>query len=86
MHKKVQLFFVNDLYEINSFFFLRVYIVHPNIFFTGTLPKSSKGEQLLAQFATCIVNKMALHSMGRIQMALWIPDQLLNVNNYYYII
>ncbi|CAO3628347.1 unnamed protein product [Cunninghamella blakesleeana] len=52
--------------------------VHPNIFFTGTLPKSSKGEQLLAQFATCIVNKMALHSMGRIQMALWIPDVLLN--------
>ncbi|KAI8335400.1 ribosomal RNA adenine dimethylase-domain-containing protein [Chlamydoabsidia padenii] len=50
--------------------------VNPNIFFTGTLPKSSKGEQLLAQFATCIVNKMALHSMGRIQMALWMPDQL----------
>ncbi|ORZ20720.1 ribosomal RNA adenine dimethylase-domain-containing protein [Absidia repens] len=50
--------------------------VNQNIFFTGTLPKSSKGEQLLAQFATCIVNKMALHSMGRIPMALWIPDQL----------
>ncbi|ORZ14118.1 ribosomal RNA adenine dimethylase-domain-containing protein [Absidia repens] len=50
--------------------------VHPNILFTGTLPKSAKGEQLLAQFATCIVNKMALHSIGRIQMALWIPDQL----------
>ncbi|KAI8089560.1 ribosomal RNA adenine dimethylase-domain-containing protein [Halteromyces radiatus] len=52
--------------------------VNPNILFTGTLPKSSLGEQLLAQFATCIVNKMALHSMGRIQMALWMPDQLLH--------
>ncbi|KAG0188716.1 Mitochondrial transcription factor 1 [Apophysomyces sp. BC1034] len=50
--------------------------VHPNILFTGTLPKSAKGEQLLAQFTTCIINKMAMHSMGRIQMALWIPDQL----------
>ncbi|CAO3646280.1 unnamed protein product [Cunninghamella echinulata] len=52
--------------------------VNQNILFTGTLPKTAKGEQLLAQFATCIVNKMALHSMGRIQMALWIPDQLLS--------
>ncbi|KAF7724394.1 Mitochondrial transcription factor 1 [Apophysomyces ossiformis] len=50
--------------------------IHPNILFTGTLPKAAKGEQLLAQFATCIINKMAIHSMGRIQMALWIPDAL----------
>ncbi|KAI8381147.1 ribosomal RNA adenine methyltransferase KsgA/Erm [Radiomyces spectabilis] len=50
--------------------------VHPEILFTGTLPKSSVGEQLLAQFASCIVNKMALHTLGRIQMALWMPDML----------
>ncbi|CEP13273.1 hypothetical protein [Parasitella parasitica] len=50
--------------------------VHPGIFFTGTLPKGSRGEQLLAQFMTCITNKMALFTMGRIQMALWIPDSL----------
>lgn len=50
--------------------------VHPDVFFTGTLPKGSRGEQLLAQFATCIVNKMAMHSLGRIQMAFWVPDTL----------
>lgn len=51
-------------------------IVHPDILFTGTIPKGSRGEQLLAQFATCIVNKMAMHSLGRIQMAFWLPDTL----------
>ncbi|CAO3645893.1 unnamed protein product [Mucor hiemalis] len=51
-------------------------IVHPKIFFTGTLPKGSRGEQLLAQFTTCIVNKMAMHTLGRIQMAFWVPDPL----------
>ncbi|KAI8643828.1 ribosomal RNA adenine methyltransferase KsgA/Erm [Parasitella parasitica] len=50
--------------------------VHPDIFFTGTLPKGSRGEQLLAQFMTCIANRMALFTMGRIQMALWVPDNL----------
>ncbi|GAA5797175.1 hypothetical protein HPULCUR_002554 [Helicostylum pulchrum] len=50
--------------------------VHPDILFTGTLPKGSRGEQLLAQFTTCVVNKMAMHSLGRIQMAFWIPDTL----------
>ncbi|KAI8080891.1 ribosomal RNA adenine methyltransferase KsgA/Erm [Thamnidium elegans] len=50
--------------------------VHPDLFFTGTLPKGSRGEQLLAQFTTCIVNKMAMHSLGRIRMAFWVPDTL----------
>ncbi|KAI8059100.1 ribosomal RNA adenine methyltransferase KsgA/Erm [Gongronella butleri] len=50
---------------------------HPRLLFTGMIPKSSIGEQLLAQFATCIINKMALHSFGRVQMALWLPDPLL---------
>ncbi|KAI9473402.1 MAG: ribosomal RNA adenine methyltransferase KsgA/Erm [Benjaminiella poitrasii] len=50
--------------------------VHPNILFTGTIPKTSKGEQLLAQLMTCLVNKMAIHTLGRIQMAFWIPDAL----------
>ncbi|KAG2192502.1 hypothetical protein INT47_005067 [Mucor saturninus] len=50
--------------------------VHPDVLFTGTLPKGSRGEQLLAQFATCIVNKMAMHTLGRIQMAFWVPDTL----------
>jgi hypothetical protein len=40
------------------------------------LPKGSRGEQLLAQFATCVVNKMAMHTLGRIQMAFWLPDTL----------
>ncbi|KAI9489465.1 ribosomal RNA adenine methyltransferase KsgA/Erm [Zychaea mexicana] len=50
--------------------------VHPHLFFTGTLPRSSRGEQLLAQFASCISNRMAMHSNGRIQMAMWMPEQL----------
>ncbi|CAM0142859.1 hypothetical protein VKS41_002573 [Umbelopsis sp. WA50703] len=50
--------------------------VHPEILFTGTIPKSSKGEQLLAQLFGCIINKMALHSLGRIQMAMWIPTSI----------
>ncbi|KAI7851504.1 ribosomal RNA adenine methyltransferase KsgA/Erm [Circinella umbellata] len=50
--------------------------VHPNLLFTGTLPKSAKGEQLLAQFASCISNRMAMHSIGRIQTAFWMPEQL----------
>lgn len=50
--------------------------MHPEIFFTGTLPKGSRGEQLLAQFTTCIVNKMAMHALGRVQMAFWLPDTL----------
>ncbi|KAI9254581.1 ribosomal RNA adenine methyltransferase KsgA/Erm [Phascolomyces articulosus] len=50
--------------------------VHPHLFFTGTLPKTAKGEQLLAQFASCISNRMAMHSMGRIQMAMWMPEAL----------
>ncbi|CAO0790720.1 unnamed protein product [Mucor circinelloides] len=50
--------------------------VHPHILFTGTLPKGSRGEQLLAQFTTCIVNKMAMHTLGRVQMAFWMPDTL----------
>ncbi|KAI8143708.1 ribosomal RNA adenine methyltransferase KsgA/Erm [Fennellomyces sp. T-0311] len=50
--------------------------VHPHLFFTGTLPKSVKGEQLLAQFASCVSNRMAMHANGRIQMALWMPEQL----------
>ncbi|KAI8367801.1 ribosomal RNA adenine methyltransferase KsgA/Erm [Choanephora cucurbitarum] len=41
------------------------------------IPKGSKGEQLLAQFTQCIILKMAMHSLGRIQMAFWLPDQLL---------
>ncbi|OBZ87605.1 Mitochondrial transcription factor 1 [Choanephora cucurbitarum] len=50
--------------------------IHPEILFTGIIPKGSKGEQLLAQFTQCIVLKMAMHSLGRIQMAFWLPDQL----------
>ncbi|KAI8076545.1 ribosomal RNA adenine methyltransferase KsgA/Erm [Gilbertella persicaria] len=50
--------------------------VHPEILFTGTIPKGSRGEQLLAQFTQCIITKMAMHSIGRIQMAFWLPDQL----------
>ncbi|KAH8550661.1 ribosomal RNA adenine methyltransferase KsgA/Erm [Umbelopsis sp. PMI_123] len=50
--------------------------VHKEILFTGTIPKSIKGEQLLAQLFGCIINKMALHSLGRIQMAMWIPTSL----------
>lgn len=53
--------------------------VHDEILFTGTLPKSVKGEQLLAQFASCINNKMAMHANGRIMMAMWVPDQLYHV-------
>lgn len=53
--------------------------VHPDILFTGTLPKGSRGEQLLAQFATCVANKMALHTLGRIQMAFWMTDTLYHV-------
>ncbi|ORX53647.1 S-adenosyl-L-methionine-dependent methyltransferase, partial [Hesseltinella vesiculosa] len=52
--------------------------LHPRLMFTGIIPKTSVGEQLLAQFATCIINRMALHTFGRIQMALWLPDQLLS--------
>lgn len=55
-------------------------LVHPNILFTGTLPRSSRGEQLLAQFTTCIHNKMAMHTNGRIQMLMWIPEILYTVN------
>jgi hypothetical protein len=51
-------------------------IVHPNLFFTGTLPKGSRGEQLLVQYCGCVLNKMALHTLGRIQMAFWVPDVL----------
>jgi hypothetical protein len=50
--------------------------VNPNILFTGTFPKGSRGEMLLAQFSSCVVNKMAMHSIGRVQMAFWIPDNL----------
>jgi len=50
--------------------------VHKEILFTGTIPKSVKGEQLMAQLLGCIINKMALHSLGRIQMAMWIPNSL----------
>ncbi|KAI8997693.1 ribosomal RNA adenine methyltransferase KsgA/Erm [Pilobolus umbonatus] len=50
--------------------------MHPNLLFTGTIPKGSKGEQLLAQFSSCIVNKMAMHSLGRVQMIFWVPDAL----------
>ncbi|CAO3685645.1 unnamed protein product [Umbelopsis vinacea] len=50
--------------------------VHDEILFTGTIPKSIKGEQLLAQLFGCIINKMALHSLGRIQMAMWIPTSI----------
>ena len=56
------------------------FLVHPNLLFTGTLPKSAKGEQLLAQFASCITNRMAMHSIARIQMAMWMPEQLYQVN------
>ncbi|KAI9027573.1 ribosomal RNA adenine methyltransferase KsgA/Erm [Phycomyces nitens] len=50
--------------------------INPNIFFTGTLPMTSRGEQLMAQLASCINNKMALYTMGRIEMAMWMPDIL----------
>ncbi|KAI8875102.1 S-adenosyl-L-methionine-dependent methyltransferase [Backusella circina FSU 941] len=50
--------------------------VHQDIFFTGTLPKGSRGEQLLVQYCGCVLNKMALHTLGRIQMAFWVPDVL----------
>ncbi|OAD69728.1 hypothetical protein PHYBLDRAFT_182846 [Phycomyces blakesleeanus NRRL 1555(-)] len=50
--------------------------INPNILFTGMLPMTSKGEQLMAQLATCINNKMSLYTMGRIEMAMWIPDTL----------
>ncbi|KAI8584200.1 hypothetical protein K450DRAFT_218638 [Umbelopsis ramanniana AG] len=50
--------------------------VHKEILYTGTIPKSVKGEQLMAQLFGCIINKMALHSLGRIQMAMWIPTSL----------
>jgi transcription factor 1 len=51
-------------------------IVHKEILYTGTIPKSVKGEQLMAQLFGCIINKMALHSLGRIQMVMWIPTSL----------
>ena len=54
--------------------------VHKEILFTGTIPKSVKGEQLMAQLLGCIINKMALHSLGRIQMAMWIPNSLYAVS------
>lgn len=54
--------------------------VHDEILFTGTIPKSIKGEQLLAQLFGCIINKMALHSLGRIQMAMWIPTSIYTVS------
>ncbi|KAI8990942.1 ribosomal RNA adenine methyltransferase KsgA/Erm [Mycotypha africana] len=50
--------------------------VHSELFFTGTLPKTTNGERLLAQFTGCITNKMAMHTLGRIQMAFWMTDVL----------
>ncbi|CEI93494.1 hypothetical protein RMCBS344292_07726 [Rhizopus microsporus] len=50
--------------------------VHPNLFFTGMLPRGRRGEQLLSQFVCCVHNKMAMHSLGRIPMAFWVPDLL----------
>ncbi|KAG1185673.1 hypothetical protein G6F36_006765 [Rhizopus arrhizus] len=50
--------------------------VHPNIFFTGLIPKGRKGEQLLSQFICCVNNRMAMQTFGRVPMAFWIPDQL----------
>ncbi|ORZ03494.1 ribosomal RNA adenine methyltransferase KsgA/Erm [Syncephalastrum racemosum] len=50
--------------------------VHPSLFFTGTLPKDAKGEQLLAQFASCLTNRMAMYSWGRLDAAMWMPDVL----------
>ncbi|KAI9315768.1 ribosomal RNA adenine methyltransferase KsgA/Erm [Dichotomocladium elegans] len=50
--------------------------VHPHILFTGTIPKTVKGDQLIAQFATYINNKMAMHSNGRIQMLMWMQEAL----------
>jgi hypothetical protein len=54
-------------------------LVHPNIFFTGLIPKGRKGEQLLSQFICCVNNKMAMQTFGRVPMAFWIPDQLFTV-------
>lgn len=34
----------------------------------------------MAQLLGCIINKMALHSLGRIQMAMWIPNSLYAVS------
>ncbi|KAI9262770.1 ribosomal RNA adenine methyltransferase KsgA/Erm [Sporodiniella umbellata] len=50
--------------------------VHPNIFFTGFIPKGRKGEQLLSQFICCANTKMAMHSFGRVPMVFWVPDAL----------
>ncbi|KAI7862415.1 ribosomal RNA adenine methyltransferase KsgA/Erm [Spinellus fusiger] len=50
--------------------------VRRDLLFTGTMPCSVKGEQLLAQFASCINNKMAIYTMGRIEMAMWMPETL----------
>ena len=55
-------------------------IVHPNLFFTGMLPRGRRGEQLLSQFVCCVHNKMAMHSLGRIPMAFWVPDLLYPVS------
>ncbi|RUS17377.1 ribosomal RNA adenine dimethylase-domain-containing protein [Endogone sp. FLAS-F59071] len=52
--------------------------VHPDLFYTGTIPATGKGELLLAQLYGCIFNRAAMFQFGRVPMAVWCSATTIN--------